>query len=166
MTSFHKNKKCKRGEKAGKRSRTGNRKFRGIWNKRLGPATTKLVAEGSELARQSAVGKRSLSGSNFIQCSQPDPASFRIRILDWRRPLEVLCSPPPRPHFAENSAQEGRKRVQGHIASSWRGQERIQLANPTASLYSLVSHSPWAFQPESIFGNNKCEGALQTGTQA
>lgn len=57
MTSFHKNKKCKRGEKAGKRSRTGNRKFRGIWNKRLGPATARQVTEGLSWASSPLLGK-------------------------------------------------------------------------------------------------------------
>lgn len=68
---------------------------------------------------------------------------------------------PPLPPICRKCSPEGRKFVQGHTASYWHGQDRILLANPTASFSCLVSHSPWAFQPESILGNNKYESVCK-----
>lgn len=50
------------GEKAGKRSRTGNRKFRGIWNKRLRPHHRQTSCRRPELALASDVGKKKSLG--------------------------------------------------------------------------------------------------------
>lgn len=124
------------GEKAGKRSRTGNRKFRGIWNKRLRPHHRQTSCRRPELALASDVGKKKSLGFKLYSGFSVLTCFFQNQDLTLESSRRGHL-PPPSLNFTENEAQEGKKFLSRLFAGYWHDQDRILLADAPASLSGL-----------------------------
>lgn len=141
------------GEKAGKRSRTGNRKFRGIWNKRLRPHHRQTSCRRPELALASDVGKKKSLGFKLYSGFSVLTCFFQNQDLTLESSRRGHL-PPPFPQFYRKWSP-GRKEISFKALCrllAWPGQNSACWC-PCIPLGSM-SPSSWAFQPECILGDN------------